>query len=140
MFRPLIPALNSAVLELAPVFEARDVAPETFRDILPIRGAIVWSGASGQTIWADPQINHAFRAWHDRCHCDGAHDFTFAGEAATCERQISELLALYPRAPAGWLAAIRAEVTGQAEFFAMTGSFPSDQYAFVQQAINGAGL
>lgn len=95
----------------------------------------VWSGASDATIYGAPEVNHAFRAWHDAAHVAGMHEFTLAGEAATAERQVRELLAAYPRAPRAWLALLRAEVTGQAEHFAAHGSFPADQAAFIRSYV-----
>lgn len=111
--------LNQAILLLAPVFNVSDRAPSTFADIMRQGDPLtVWSGASDGTIYADPAVNWAFRAWHDATHIAGRYDFTLAGETATCEAQI------------------RAEIVGQAQYAAAHGHFPVDQAAFVQEAIN----
>jgi hypothetical protein len=133
--------LNRIILELAPAHVARDVAPETFRDLMTAHGQggemPVWAGASDATIYADERVNHAARAWHDGHHIAGLHDFTLAGETAACERQIVELLRRYPSAPRRALDIIRAEVIGQATYAGLHGAFPVDQYAFTLQTIGG---
>lgn len=135
-----IPHLNQVILALAPAFEARDDAPGTFdllrharavRPILP-----VYDGASLHTIYRDPHVNHAFRAWHDDCHLrEGGHDFSPAGEARACELQCRDILKFWPQAPAAWLKIIRAEVTGQVEYFERHGVFPVDQAAFINSIL-----
>lgn len=135
MMRPIDADLNRAIMLLAPRFEARDVAPETFQGLLNGPRGLVWAGASDATIYADARVNWAMRAWHDGHHIAGMHDFSLAGERAACEAQCRELLLLYPRAPMRWLTILRAEVIGQAEHYAETGAFPVDQYAFTMNLI-----
>lgn len=135
--RSIDPAFNACILALAPVHTARSVAPSTFLDLVRCRDLIVWDGASDHSIYGDPRVNHAFRAWHDTCHLLGGHDFTLRGEHDAAELQIRQMLGLYPRAPKLWLGIIRAEVTGQAEFFARTGAFPVNQAAFVADYLRG---
>lgn len=44
----------------------------------------VWSGQSANTIFATPEINHAFRAWHDLVHIQESLPFTLQGEIEVC--------------------------------------------------------
>lgn len=133
-------ALNSLVLRMAPPHEARATAPGSFHDLMGAAGLArvpVWEGASEGTIYGDARVNHAFRAWHDAAHIAGGFAFTLAGERAACEYQIAGARKLFPRLPAWIVRAIRAEVTGQAEYFATHGIFPADQSAFFTEATNG---
>lgn len=140
----LIPReFKQAILALAPLgFEARAIAPATFAQVMECERShgrvIVWEGASDGTIYSDPKVNHAFRAWHDACHIAGEHGFTLDGERATCERQIASLRIHFPRAPIFIDTLLRAEVIGQAEHFARTGEFPADQAAFIADYLRGA--
>ena len=122
--------LNQAILSLAPAFDARDHAPASFSELRQCERMVVWAGASERTIYRDPRVNWAFRAWHDAAHLAIDAPFTLAGERAACEYQIAELLRAFPCAPASAVHLIRREVIGQAEHFAATGQFPADQIAF----------
>lgn len=138
MLKPFSVELNAAILELAPAFTVRDEVPSTFPQIMAAPG-IVWSGGSDATIYGDARVNWAFRAWHDATHCTMLYDFSFAGEAMTCEAQIAELLQRYPNAPALWPAILRAEVIGQALHYQQHGQFPEDQRAFVRRLLTNEG-
>ncbi len=145
MLRPALDAgLNRAILLLAPAFAARPEAPATLPELLQARSLSpvlpVWEGASDATIFADPRVNHAFRAWHDAAHALGngeAHPFAFtlAGEAAACEAQVRQLYTLFPSAPKRWATILRAEINAQGQYLADYGCFPEDQYAFTLAAI-----
>lgn len=52
---------------------------------------VVWSGASEHTIFGDPEINYAFRAWHDWCHWRRKSDFSPSGEIAVAHHAASRL-------------------------------------------------
>lgn len=136
--RALVPEFNRVILELAPRFEARAIAPATLADLLALEhGAAlpVWEGASDCTIYGDARINHAFRAWHDAAHIATAGRFDLDGEREVCEEQKRAVLRAYPRAPSLWLALLDAEINGQAAHFAATGEFPADQFAFMREAL-----
>ena len=133
--RALFPCFNRLVLEMAPAFEAKAIAPSTFAELRSSPRLIVWEGASDQTIYGDANVNHAFRAWHDSCHLIGGFDFTLAGERQAAELQIRQVLQRYPQAPRQWLDIIRAEVTAQAEYLEANGEFPADQLAFMRSIL-----
>lgn len=92
-------------------------------------------GASDATIYGDPHVNHAFRAWHDATHFAHGLGFHLAGEKAVCEHQIADLYRAHPNAPKLWAALLSAEIVGQAEAFLATGSFPVDQAQFTREAL-----
>lgn len=125
--------LNSAILTLASEHQAQSHAPSTLDALLRLpehQPIPVWEGASHGTIYGCPKINHAFRAWHDACHILGRFPFTLEGERLACEMQIAQLRAAYPSAPLSVARFLRAEVIGQAEYFARWEHFPKDQAAF----------
>lgn len=129
--------LNRIVLEFAPAFIACGVVPEfdpstpadALRQLVTGDGLKVWAGASAGTIYGDARVNHAFRAWHDRCHLASGAAFTLEAEHVVCEYQVRELLTRYPGA-LDVARLIRAEIIGQAEHYAAHGAFPVDQFAF----------
>lgn len=90
------PALNQAILNLAKQsvgeFEISDDAPSTYAQLCSHLDAgktlVVAQEGSAQTIFGDPRINYAFRAWHDWCHWSGGFDFSLQGETNTCMMQI----------------------------------------------------
>ncbi|MBZ0227979.1 MAG: hypothetical protein K8F58_05935 [Bauldia sp.] len=78
--RPLDPALNAAILHIATRlfpcgFDIADNAPGTYRQLKAHLDAgqrmVVYAGGCDHTIYADREINYAFRAWHDWCHYAG---------------------------------------------------------------------
>lgn len=122
--------LNQLVLAMAPAYVPRSFAPSTLADLMGTGPLVIWDGASDQTIYQDARVNHAFRAWHDAAHMAGHFPFTLEGEHAACEFQIAQARAVFPRLPESLAAAIRAEVIGQAEYFAANGMFPANQLVF----------
>jgi hypothetical protein len=83
---------------------------------------------------ADPEINYAFRAWHDWHHWRWQLPFTLDGEMAVCSMQERDLIALYgEQGSAKMRQLIRGEVIGQATEFSRTGQFPANQRQFMLQ-------
>src|SRR5208282_1357378 len=74
-------------------------APETYEELIAHLDAggrmVVYSGGSERTIYGDPEVNFAFRAWHDWCHWRGRHDFSQEGERVACAMQSEHLVTLY---------------------------------------------
>ena len=65
---------NAAVLTicnriLPAGYDVAAVAPETYEELIAHldagRRMLVYSGGAEQTIYGDPEVNYAFRAWHD---------------------------------------------------------------------------
>lgn len=127
---------NRAIIHLAPPFEARASAPDGFAELCELMSSvgrmIVWSGGSAETIYRDPRVNHAFRAWHDTVHWQGKLPFTPEGEAEVCRRQILELFRKFGDNPETrrWAALLDAEINGQVEYWQRHGEFPEDQVKF----------
>jgi hypothetical protein len=132
---------NAAVINLAKrtagEFRVSADAPQTYEQLIrqiETQGIIaVWNGASEHTIFGDPEVNYAFRAWHDWCHWRGRHFFTPEGERAATLMQCDQLVTLYGDTPRTryWHRIIEAEIIGQTSYREMYGEFPVDQYAFV---------
>jgi hypothetical protein len=93
----------------------------------------VYSGACERTIYAAPEVNHAFRAWHDATHVRLGADFSIAGEIRTAREQLRQAAAL----GADWrtLALLHADTIGQVLYFARFGRFVHDQRAFARAYI-----
>ena len=134
---------NAAVLSVAhrlfPCgFLVADEAPQTFEDLVARLDAgqpmLIWSGGSAKTIYGDPEVNYAFRAWHDWCHWRGRHDFSYEGEYAACQMQAGHLVTIYGDCTRTrwWQRILHAEIIGQREYCDVHGHFPDDQRAFVE--------
>jgi hypothetical protein len=144
---PLDRSFNIAVLHIAGKlcpggYDVSDDAPDTYPKLRAhldrTKQMLVWSGGSENTIYGEPEVNWAFRAWHDWCHYRGAHDFTPEGERAVFEMQRSHLLLFYGDCAQTqrWIKILRAEVIGQQKHFYKHGYYPYDQRAFVEAYLN----
>lgn len=144
--RPMSPAFNAAVWTCANACLPRGWAVDdrqhrTLADLteeLTLTGRLtVWREASGQTVFADEETNYAFRAWHDYRHVMGGYEMTPAGERATAEAQVRDLVKLYGTGPdvIHMAQMLLTEVVGQLEHEIITGSFPEDQRAFAVQTV-----
>lgn len=125
--------LNQKILKLAPKFQAKDIAPNSFADLKEnsLESLVVWAGASDQTIYGDAKVNWAFRAWHDQLHLKLNAPFTYDGEKLVAIEQArlidSDQLGLI----------LIAEIVGQTEYYNKYGSFPVDQVAFINNYLKG---
>lgn len=135
-------ALNAAVLHMAsrtcPTgYDVGADAPDSFPKLLAHfwkTGRIkVWDGASDDTLYADREVNYAFRAWHDWAHVVEWATFDVSGEQRACARQLSDLRAVYGDSPMvrEWCALLDADCVGQILYHERTGHFPSPQRPFV---------
>jgi hypothetical protein len=140
---PLDPNLNAAVIAIAKQlfpagFEVSEDAPDTYEKLKAHLHAgkrlVVYGGGSEHTIYGDPAVNYAFRAWHDWTHWTGQHDLTFQGEKAACAAQHRFLIELFGNAAQidRWAKLISAEIVGQATYFQWHKRFPVDQRGFVE--------
>ena len=102
----------------------------------------VFNGGNDKTIWSNPSVNLALRAWHDALHVTKNADFSLHGEAVVAWAQVEQLHQWFKGAP--WLADLSyillAEVVGQAEEYWKTGEFVDDQRGFMLErfGINAA--
>lgn len=138
---PLSPGFNVAVAAIArrilPCgFDVSPDAPGTHTALMAHYKAtgrvLVWSGASGRTVFACRETNYAFRAWHDSKHILFNLPFTMDGEAKVMRLQQADIRALYDGQRADlYCAILEGEVIGQGEYNEMYGGYPVDQAAFV---------
>jgi hypothetical protein len=140
---PLDPCFNEAVVAIAnrlfPAgFDVSHEAPATYEELKALLDArqrlVVYAGGSDHTIYGDPAINYAFRAWHDWTHWTGEHDLTLEGEIAVCQHQQRHLLALYGDTAQSrrWREIVHAEIIGQGTYYRYHKRFPDDQRGFVE--------
>lgn len=147
MLKPLFPAFNIATLHMANRVNPRGWrvaanAPDTLAKLKAQArrdGIITVSSLhSDLTIYGDPEVNYAARAWHDACHILADAEFDDAGERAVCELQCKQLRMVYGDASSRlFQAVVRAEVVGQLEYKREFGEFPDDQRTFVSQYLGG---
>lgn len=141
---PLSIRLNVAVQHIASKlfpcgFDVSSEAPDTFEKLAEtVRYGgrmIVWNGASDKTIFADEEVNFAFRAWHDWCHIAGDFPFTPEGEMHAALMQMDHIKQLYGNTKEALEMAslVWTEVVGQVQYnLAHDGEFPVDQMAFAK--------
>lgn len=139
---PLSVPFNVATLHIAnrlwpKGWDVSDNAPSTYPDMVASFKATgrhtVWAGASDRTIFGDPEVNYAFRAWHDWHHIVHRLDFTDAAEHEVLAGQCSDAREIYGNGGIadGFCRILRAEIIGQLGYKNAHGDFPSDQRGFV---------
>lgn len=98
---PLSTSLNVIVQHMAHKLfpTGYDVGPDAPDSLEALNGQIaqrgrlvVYSGASDNTIFGAPEINHDFRAWHDWTHWRHQLPFTPEGEQQVAELQIGHMV------------------------------------------------
>jgi len=128
----LLSSLNRQIIQQANQirFKVAEYAPSTYEELASNAGILtVWGGASDNTIYGDPKVNHAFRALHDRLHLRHNIPFTLEGEVALARIQASQFEGdLIQRA-------VFLEVAGQAIYFNQHGEFPKDQVSFIRERL-----
>lgn len=140
---PLNQGLNDAILSISSTllpagFDVSDDAPGTYKALRAHLDAgkrlVVYSGGCEGTIYVDPAVNHAFRAWHDFSHWKGGHDFSVEGECGVFEMQRRHLLDVYGESPETrrWIEILRAEVIGQRLFYEYYKRYVDDQRGFIE--------
>jgi hypothetical protein len=140
---PLSIRFNVAVLHIAGRlwprgYDVSDDAPADFPSMIARYETTgrhtVWAGASDRTIFGDPEVNYAFRAWHDWHHIQFRHDFSDAGERNVYEGQRADLRKVYGNGDTfrHLDRYLKAEVLGQLEYKKAWGAFPEDQRGFVR--------
>lgn len=120
-------------------FTLMDKAPETFEGIkeyLAQHGRLaIYSEGSDKTIYSSPEINHRFRALHDKTHIEYGLGFSVADElkVAGIQAEFFERMA-WNRGRDNLAGAIHSiimvEVYTQRVCTEITGLFVSDQKAF----------
>jgi hypothetical protein len=140
---PLDPSLNAAILAIASDlfpegFDVSPDAPGTYKTLKAHLDAgkrlVVYDGGCEGTIYADPAVNHAFRAWHDWSHWKGGHDFSVAGEWRTFALQRRRLLDLHGdnQQTRRWIELIHADIVGFRLYYEPYRRFVDDQRSFIE--------
>lgn len=147
---PFDPKLNAAIIyittQLVGRFEVADNAPSTFQQLHAHLEAgktlVVASEGSSNTVFCMPEVNYAFRAWHDWCHWWGGFDFSMIGETATCGLQIGHLKQFYGRNDQTevWANLLTAEIIGQRQYYERHGVYVEDQRGFSRAYRRDANL
>ena len=99
------------------------------------RAHVVYSGGSEQTIYGDPEVNFAFRAWHDWCHWRGATTSRLRASAQRARCRATTLSRCYGESRQhAMVAAHSAGRDHRAAGVSSTrhGVFPEDQRAFAE--------
>ena len=100
---------------------------------------LVWGGSSDSTIFACPEHNYAFRAWHDWCHWHLQVPMDDEGEYLTYLLMCQHLAEVYPGDTHNkrlWFTILYIEIVEMNRYFHRTGMFPEDQRAFVEQGLH----
>lgn len=129
---PFSERLNTFILEKAKelkfvsgVFEEVDFS--TFKQETEQNGYMkISSEYCENTIFGDPEVNIAFRAWHDATHLQLNEGFDYMAETRVAFAQIAEL----PREWEYERLLILTEVVAQAAYHQKTGGFVENQRLF----------
>lgn len=129
--------LEQFILDAAPPHYASDNAPSTYRGLRVVYGNTaamskpmpVYGGECHNTIWSSPEVNLAFRAWHDEIHVLLDYDFSMRDEMLVARQHIIEV--------GRWSRNDRfdnvlwCEIAGQRLFYEMYRQYVPNQNAFV---------
>jgi len=108
---------------------------EALNSLVQRSARVAVSGENSETsIYACPEHNAAFRAWHDVGHYAIQAPFTLEGEQAVCGWQVRQMFDRYGVSPLTkfWADLIDCEVIGQALYFEAHGVFPPHQRQFTE--------
>ena len=116
--------------------------PETYEAVLleygqcmrQRRGFRVWSGASDNTVYTNPEGNYAFRFIHDIFHAVFKLDWSYASEMAVAQRHIAEVSNAFG-ASSIEAQLIAADTLWQVKHYANTGKFVENQLEFARERI-----
>jgi hypothetical protein len=107
------------------------------------RGHICINTANSEgTIFGDPAINWAFRAWHDYAHIIENAPFDEVGERQAARQQCNHAWIDYYRGNITYAQyqrfsrIIDCEVNGQVQYYLKHNAFPPDQMAFAKEYLS----
>jgi len=123
--------LNQAIIDIAPRYNVSDNAPNTWEDLqadYKKHGIItVFAGACERSIYNNVDVNHAFRAWHDKIHLEHGLSFSYEDEL--------EVARIHCAALPKYADVLWADVAGQVWYYYKYGKYVKDQAAFVNAFI-----
>jgi hypothetical protein len=140
---PLDPAFNATILSIAARlfpdgFDVSPDAPSTYKALKVHLDAgkrlVVYDGGCEGTIYANPKVNHALRAWHDWSHWKGGHDFSVEGETGAFNTQRQHLIDLYGEneQTRRWTLLLHADIVGFRLYYERHKRFVDDQRGFIE--------
>lgn len=124
--------INSEFLNMARGlnYSVADFAPGTENDLFNSTGLVIWSGASENTVYDCPKVNHAFRALHDAKHLETGLGFNPEQEIEMGRIQAAEMASQCKSLMADLF---YCEIAEQARHFQENGEFVTDQVAFTKK-------
>lgn len=129
--------LENFIQNMAPLHYACDNAPNDYKSLkrwersnldndCPVMP--VYNGGCDNTIWSKPEINYAFRAWHDTIHLEHGYDFTVYGEIMTCRQHMQ---VLRENDLGHFVDILWCEIVGQVLYYARKKKYVKNQREFV---------
>jgi len=123
-------------------FHADLHAPSTSRELaiwsrvckLGVDSLPVYPNGCEKTIFASPDDNLLFRAWHDCIHLELNKSFSLADETSVFALHVEQLQAI--KAPQSVIAAIHADGIAQVKYYYQHKIYVSDQHTFVYDVLN----
>ena len=124
-------SLEAAILQNAPNFTVSETAPNTFKDLKAcgLTNLVVYSGNCEDTIYSSPEVNHSFRAWHDKLHLIHNLNFSREHELQVAAHHVEALDNPLDKA------LIWSDVAGQVEFYFKHKKFVENQRNFLKTFI-----
>lgn len=143
---PLNEGFNQAVLAMVSIYlpEGFNTSAEELDSFEQVKALweregrlTVSQSHSSNTIFGKPEVNWAFRAWHDYCHIKGDFPFTVWGEWMACYMQRQQLRAAFSFHPQleKWCQLLDIEVNGQVGYSLRFHTFPENQIEFTKERL-----
>jgi hypothetical protein len=139
---------NKMVLDitnkLVPNYDISENAPNTYNDMVDYfnnHGKLcIYNGSSDMTIFADSNVNIAFRAWHDFYHLTKELQFTDLGEYIVSNYQATDIMVYCIENNKLdklnlWLNLLDIEINEQVKFFNENNYFIEDQHKFTLEQL-----
>ncbi len=133
--KPLSESLNTQIVKHAPPYIVVPDAPNTYADLkrygIDDKGRIRVSPTNSiNTIYADKQVNYAFRAWHDSLHLKYVLSFSLSDELKVAQLHQRLIIGNYEKA------LIYIDVAEQARYWYVNRKYVENQREFVLDFIN----
>lgn len=146
--RILDPEFNALTLKMASNINYKVVPYEPYAtfeemqtDYWRTGRILITSRFDGGSIYGDPAVNHAARAWHDMAHILSNAPFDAEGERIAAELQVcqiafEEICGNITEEQRDWFSRILdVEVNGNVRHLLATGSFPESGFQFAVQEL-----
>lgn len=125
----MTPSLEQTIISSAPSFYCvSESAPNTFEELkeqCTTETISVYSGGCSKTIYSTPEVNLAFRAWHDYVHLNSNLNFSKESEIEVAKIQCAQCTNEEDKR------LLWADIAGQVWYYYKFSTFVFDQKAFV---------